>query len=393
MPAGPLNGIKILDLTRLLPGPLATQYLADLGADVIKIEDIKYPDYIRNFPPHVGGESVHFLSVNRSKKSLALDLNSDEGISVFLELVAKADVVMEGFRPGKIEELGLGFEVASRVNPGIIYVSISGYGQDSPLMKKAGHDLNYVGYAGLIALTGKNGKMAMPGLQIADIMGGSYNAVIGCLSALISRGATGKGQHVDVSMTDGVLPLLSIPLGEYLNTGTNYGPGEFMLAGGLANYHIYECQDGKYVALGSLEPKFWMGFCQMVGHPEWMGKAMPGSGQIEELKADIAELFRTKTRDEWIEYAAGFDICLSPVLHLNEIEDHPHFRSRKMITEHEHERYGKVKGIAQPLKFSGEDLHEGWAAPALGEHSKLVLKEFDFDEKQVQDLAEKGIIK
>ena len=393
MPEGPLKGIKILDLTRLLPGPLATQYMADLGAEVIKIEDIKYPDYIRFFPPQIGEHSVHYLSINRSKKSFAVNLGSNEGKALFFELVEQADIVMEGFRPGRIDAMCLGYEAAKAVNPKIIYVSISGYGQNGPLADKAGHDLNYVGYAGLIALHGKDGKMTMPGVQIADIMGGSYNAIIGSLTALISRSTTGEGQHVDVSMTDGALQMISMPLGEVLNTGAHYGPGEFMLAGGLANYHLYECQDEKYVALGSLEPKFWMAFCQMIGHPEWAAKALPGSADLEDLKKDVATLFLSKTRDEWVQLAEGHDICLSPVLGLEEIEEHPLFKARNMITEVEHAEYGKVKGISQPLKFSGSKIGKGWAPPVLGEHTELILKEFGHSDERILELRQDKVIK
>ncbi|MCP4122939.1 MAG: CoA transferase [Bacteroidetes bacterium] len=390
---GPLKGIKILDLTRLLPGPLATQYLADLGAEVIKIEDVDFPDYTRFFPPHLGSESIHYLSVNRSKKSLAIKLGSEEGKAVFFDMVRLADVVIEGFRPGMLDKLGLGYEHAKAQKSDIIYVSISGYGQDGPLSHKAGHDLNYVGYAGIMAVNGKDGESMMPGVQIADIMGGSYNAVIGCMSALFERMRTGKGQHVDVSMTDGAMQIVTMPLGESMNLNNHHKPGEFMLSGGLANYNSYACADGKYIALGALEPKFWTGFCKLIGKPEWFNEAFSGPEKTAQLKISLAELFKTRTRDEWIKMAEDADICLSPVLSLEELEVHEHFEARNMIVEHEHPSYGKLKGTNQPIKFSVSKLHKGWAPPLLGEHSVEVLRAYGFSEQKIKELNVGKVIK
>ncbi len=390
---GPLKGIRILDLTRLLPGPLATQYLADLGAEVIKIEDVDHPDYIRFFPPQIGNQSVHYLSLNRSKKSLAFKLGTEEGRQIFYDLVKASDIVIEGFRPGWMDKMGFSYETAKKVNPGIIYVSISGYGQTGPLSNKAGHDINYIGYSGVLALGGKNKKVIMPGVQIADIMGGSYNTVIACLSAVLARQQSNIGQHVDIAMTDGSMQMASMPLGEYLNSGTKYEAGEFMLSGGLANYYVYECKDGKFIALGTLEPKFWMGFCTMIEKPDWMNRALPIPAQVEALKEDLQTLFKTKTRDDWEALSQNFDVCISPVLEIDEIENHPNTITRKMIVEHEHPKYGKVKSIAQPLKFSESVLHEGWAAPTLGENNKTVLKMIDYSDELIEELAVKGIIK
>lgn len=393
MAQAPLSGIRIIDLTRLLPGPLATQYLADLGAEVIKIEDIDFPDYARFFPPHVGSESVHYLSVNRSKKSLALKLGTEAGKNVFFDLVRQADIVLEGFRPGRIAAMGLGYEKAREVNPGIIYVSVTGYGQTGPLAHQAGHDLNYAGYAGVVSLGGSDGRPAMPGVQIADIMGGSYNAVIASLTALFDRMRTGKGQWVDVSMTDGALQMATMPLAQVMNTGGSFGPGQFLLSGALANYNLYECGDGRYVALGALEPKFWTGFCKLAGKPEWVAEAFGGPEKSEKLKTQLSGLFKTRTRDEWVALGAEADVCLTPVLTLDEIPDHPHFRERGMLTEHEHPVYGKVRGANQPLKFSASQLPEGWAPPLLGEHSAEVLRGAGFDETRINSLLESGVVR
>lgn len=390
---GPLKGIRVLDLSRLLPGPLATQYLADLGAEVIKIEDVDHPDYIRFFPPQIKDQSIHYLTLNRSKKSLAFKLGTEEGKAIFYDLVKHSDVVLESFRPGWMDKMGFSYEEAKKVNPKIIYVSISGYGQTGPLSDKAGHDLNYIGYSGVLGLGGKDKKVVMPGVQIADIMGGSYNAVIACMSAIMARQQTGKGQMLDISMTDGAMQMASLALGEQMNSGTTYKAGEFMLAGGLANYNVYECKDGKSIALGTLEPKFWMGFCKMVNQPDWMNRALPIPEKVDALKKDIQALFKTKNRDEWIKLAQDFDICLSPVLEIDEVENHPNTVERKMIVEHEHPAYGKVKSIAQPIKFSESELHEGWAAPLLGEHNREVLESIGYDDAKISSLIKHKIIK
>lgn len=390
---GPLKGIKVLDLTRLLPGPLATQYLADLGAEVIKIEDAEHPDYVRFFPPQIGGQSIHYLTLNRSKKSLAFKLGTEEGRALFYDLVTKADIVIEGFRPGWVTKMGFDYDTLKAINPAIIYVSLTGYGQTGPLSKKAGHDLNYIGYSGALALGGKDGKIIMPGVQIADIMGGSYNTIIACLSAVIARHQTNTGQFIDVSMTDGAMQMSVMALGEYLNSNTKYQAGEFMLSGGLANYYVYECKDGKFIALGTLEPKFWMGFCTMIDKPEWMNRSLPTPDNVKSLKEDLQALFLTKTREEWEVLGEKFDVCMSPVLEIDEIEQHPNTIAREMIVEHEHPKYGKVKGINQPLKFSNSELHKGWAAPLLGEHNETVLKSFGYEQGQIDGLVQKGILK
>ena len=390
---GPLKGIRILDLTRLLPGPLASQYMADLGAEVIKIEDVDHPDYIRFFPPQIKNQSVHYLTLNRSKKSLSFKLGTEEGRKIFYDLILKSDIVIESYRPGWMDKMGFSYAEAKAINPAIIYISISGYGQIGPLSNKAGHDLNYIGYSGVLALGGKDGKIIMPGVQIADIMGGSYNTVIACMSAILARQTSKVGQHVDVSMTDGVMQMAAMPLGELMNSNTTYAAGEFMLSGGLANYYVYECKDQKYIVLGTLEPKFWMGFCKMVGKESWMNRALPIPDQVKALKEDLQNLFKSKTRDEWEALASNYDVCISPVLELDEIEHHPNTTARKMIVEHHHPEYGKVKGIAQPLKFSETKLHEGWAAPLLGEHNRSVLNAIEYSDDQINSLVEKGIIK
>ena len=251
----PLSGKRILDLSRLLPGAYASQMLADFGADIIKIEEPGSGDYGRFMPPHgAGGMSLYFLATNRNKRSMTLNLKSSAGREIFLRLVSQADGILESFRPGVMERLGLGYQQLKDVHPGLIYCAISGYGQDGPYRLRAGHDLNYAGYAGLLHYNrGANGEPAMPATQLGDLAGGSFMAVIGILAALVGRAQTGEGRMIDVSMTEGVMSLLPLTAAAYLNTGVAPQPGHSALDGGLPCYNIYDTQDGKYISLAALE--------------------------------------------------------------------------------------------------------------------------------------------
>ena len=374
---GPLQGIRILDLTRLLPGPLGTMLMADMGAEVIKIEDPNAPDYVRVFPPFVGGESVNYLAYNRSKKSMFLDYKTEEGRKIFFELVKTADVVVEQFRPNFLDKIGLGYEEAKKINPKIIYVSVTGYGQTGPYAHLAGHDLNYIAYAGVLGITGEmDAPPTISGVQLADIAGGSYMSVIATLSALHSRTQTGVGQHVDVSMTDAVMPLLSVPYAIYSATNHPQNRGTLPLSGGMPNYGIYECQDKKYIALGTLEPKFWGKFCDLTHKPDWKMFMVPqNTEQLLSFKNLIGELFLEKNQLEWVKFGLENDLLISPVYGLEDLENDPHLQIRQMIIETEHPTAGKLKSIGVPLKFSETEAKPSWAAPILGEDTEEILKE------------------
>lgn len=389
---GPLQGIRILDLTRLYPGPLGTMMLADMGADVIKIEDMNAPDYMRYYPPYIESESAGFIAVNRSKRSLALNLKTQKGVGIFLSLVKTADIVIEQFRPGVLAELGIGYNDACLAKPDIIYVSITGYGQDGPYAGDAGHDINFMGYAGILAATGtpRTGPV-IPGPQLGDVAGGAYMSVIACLSALWAREKTGKGQQVDVSMLDGVLPLMTLQMAHYQATQISFAPGEPPLSGGLACYGVYSCADGKHIALGILETKFWKIFCEMTGHVEWIEKHLVMGEEAESLRKEIADLFRTKTRDEWMNTAKSLDVCLTPVLDISEVEKDPQIQARQMIYEQAHPVCGKIKGIGVPLKFSGTPAQPAWPSPALGQDSKSILEEIGCQPEEIETLRKEGI--
>ncbi len=391
--AGPLKGIRLLDLTRLYPGPLGTMMLADMGAEVIKIEDMNAPDYMRFYPPYIASESAGFLAVNRSKRSIALNLKHKKGVDIFLSLLPTADIVVEQFRPGVMDEIGLGYETARRVKKNIIYVSLTGYGQNGPYTADAGHDINYIGYSGILATTGsKKTGPAIPGPQIADVAGGAYMTIIACLSALWAREKTGKGQKVDVSMLDAILPLMTLQMAHYHAAGLAPAPGEAVLTGGLACYGVYKCADGKYIALGILEEKFWKSFCELMGRPEWSGLQFVIGEEAEKLQAEIAALFQTRSRDEWISAANNCDTCLTPVLEIGEVEKDAHVQARNMIIEQTHPVCGKIQGIGVPLKFSETPAEPSWPAPVLGKDTAAIMKEIGYKQKEIKALSEKGVI-
>jgi crotonobetainyl-CoA:carnitine CoA-transferase CaiB-like acyl-CoA transferase len=390
---GPLKGIHILDFTRLYPGPLGTMMLADMGAEVIKIEDMNTPDYMRFYPPYIASESAGYLAVNRSKRSIALNLKHKKGVDIFFSLLATADIVVEQFRPGVMDEMGLGYEAARRVKDDIIYVSLTGYGQNGPYARDAGHDINYIGYAGILSTTGsrKTGPI-LPGAQIADVAGGAYMTIIACLSALWAREKTGQGQKVDVSMLDAILPLMTLQMAHYHAVGLAPAPGEAALTGGLACYGVYKCADGKYIALGILEEKFWKSFCKMVGRPEWIDQQFVIGEEAERLRGAIAALFKTRTRDEWIAAAKEYDTCLTPVLEIGEIETDPQVQARNMIIEQTHPVCGKIKGIGVPLKFSQTPAKPSLPPPVLGKDTAAIMEEIGYKPEEIKTLREEGII-
>ena len=403
----PLNGIRILDLSRLLPGAYASQMLADFGADVIKVEEPGSGDYGRFMPPHgPGGMSLYFTAINRNKRSITLNLKSAQGREVFLRMVCEADVLLESFRPGVLDRLGLGYEQLKEISPGLIYCAISGYGQDGPYRLRAGHDLNYAGYAGLLDYNrGPNGEPAMPPTQLGDLAGGSFMAVIGILTALIGHTQTGQGRFVDVSMTEGVMALLPLYATTYLNTGKAPRPGHSALDGGLPCYNIYETQDGKYVTLAALEYKFWHTFCTRIGHLELLPFHTPaGPGEREQAMDMLRAIFKTKTRDEWLAELADIDACLGPLYSLDEALNDPQALARGVTSA---KRSGarintsaaKVDETDAPLRtlpsfprISGVNGEQRYAPPALGEQTHEILREVGYSEAEIEQLKAGGVI-
>jgi alpha-methylacyl-CoA racemase len=390
--AAALEGLRVLDLSRLLPGGFCTLLLADLGAEVLKVEDTAGGDYIRWMPPYYGGEeqqregtaSAYFLALNRNKRSLRLNLKHERGREVLLRLVEDYDVLVESFRPGVMDRLGVGYDALRERNPRLIYCPISGYGQDGPLTARSGHDTNYLALNGLLGLTGRRGGPPIQSAgQIADLGGGGLMAAVGILAAVIECERSGEGQMVDVSMTDGSLSWLAMVAARYFAEQRVPQRGEPELTGGIACYVPYETKDGKWVSLGALEPKFWQNWCNGVGRADLVEKQFvhPDSGD----GAEIAAVFRERTRDEWAAFAGEHDCCLEPVLDLDEALGSELVRARGMVVELDQPGIGAVKQLGAPIKLSRTPADTGGAAPALGADTDAVLREIGIDPQPLRD--------
>ena len=393
----PLEGIKVLDLSRLLPGGFCSLLLADYGADVLKVEDTGMGDYVRWAPPyHEGVEdsarSALFLALNRNKTSMRVNLKEERGREVLLRLVREYDVVLESFRPGVLDRLGVGYDVMREVNPGIVYCAITGYGQDGPMVQRSGHDMNYLGLIGLLGLTGDAGGPPVQAAgQIADIGGGGLMAAFGILAALAERGRSGEGQLVDVSMADGALSWLAMNAARYLADGEVPRRGGESLAGAFICYRPYECSDG-WVTLGALEPKFWKAWCEGVGREDLVDRAFDGPGS--EAHAAVVEVFRGRTRDEWTRFASEHDCCLEPVLDLDEALDSDLVRAREMVVELDQPgAEAPVRLLGAPVKLSRTPADTNrLPGPALGEHTEAVLRDAGYDDDEIAALLQSGAV-
>ncbi len=394
---GALAGIRILDLSRLLPGGFCSQLLADHGADVLKVEDTCLGDYVRWAPPfHEGAEdsakSALFLALNRNKRSIRVDLKQPEGRDVLLALVRDHDVVLESFRPGVLDRLGVGYEAMRAVNPRVVYCAITGYGQTGPLRDRAGHDMNYLGLAGLLGLTGDAGGPPVQAAgQIADLGGGALMAAFGILAALRERERSGEGQLVDVSMTDGALSWLAMVAARHFADGNVPGRGELELAGGLLCYKPYACADG-WVTFGALEPKFWAAWCRGVGREDLVEQHFaPVGGDVH---AEVEGIFAARTRAEWEQFAQDVECCLEPVLGLDEALASEHVRARGMVAEIDQPgAKGPVRVLASPVKLSRTPAAaDRLPGPGLGEHTVEVLRAAGYAEDAIDALLASGAV-
>ncbi|HEU4657034.1 MAG TPA: CaiB/BaiF CoA-transferase family protein [Capillimicrobium sp.] len=393
----PLEGIRVLDLSRLLPGPFCSLLLADFGADVVKVEDTGMGDYVRWATPKFDGvedtaAGAFFLALNRNKRSVRVDLKREEGREVLLRLVRDADVLLESFRPGVLDRLGVGYERLRQENPGLVYCAISGYGQDGPYRDRSGHDMNYLGLAGVLGLTGeKDGPPVQAAGQIADIGGGAQMAAFAILAALRERDRSGEGQLVDVSMTDGALSWMTMMTARVFAGDAVPRRGELELAGRLLCYRPYECADG-WVTLGALEPKFWQAWCRGVGREDLIAHQFdpPGSDAHREVEA----VFKARTRAEWQAFAGEHDCCLEPVLELDEVLDSELVRARDMVVELDQPgATAPVRALGVPVKLSRTpgDPHR-LPGPALGEHTAALLAEAGYGEQEIAALMESGAV-
>jgi alpha-methylacyl-CoA racemase len=393
----PLEGIRVLDLSRLLPGGFCSLLLADFGADVLKVEDTGMGDYVRWAAPKYPGvedsaAGALFLALNRNKSSIRLDLKSEGGREVFLRLVKEHDVLLESFRPGVLDRIGVGYERLREVNPALVYCAITGYGQDGPLRDRSGHDMNYLGLVGLLGLTGDaDGPPVQAAGQIADIGGGAQMAAIGILAALRERDRSGQGQLVDVSMADGSLSWLAMVAARYFAEESAPRRGELELAGRLVCYRPYTCADG-WVTLGALEPKFWAAWCRGVGREDLIEKQFDGPGSP--THAEVEGIFMERTREQWSAFAAEHDCCLEPVLDLDEALHSDLVRERGMVAELDQpgaERPVRLLGVPVKLSRTPGDPNRR-PGPGLGEQTDAVLRSLGYDDAEVAALKAAGAV-
>jgi len=376
----------VLDLSRLLPGPLCSLILAELGAEVVKIEDPGGGDWLRLLPPLKQGMGGAFYALNRGKRSLVLDLKKPAAREAFLRLVPRSDVVLESFRPGVMERLGLGYADLSAANPRLVLCSISGYGQTGPLRERAGHDIDYLALSGTLAAGGTpSGSPALPGIQVADLAGGALWAAIRILAAL----RTGEAAHLDVSMTEGALAFLLPWLGDLAFGAPPLRRGEGTLNGGFAGYGTYRTADGGHLAVGALEPKFWAGLCRALGRPADMGDLVAAPQRQRELREELQACFSGATREEWAERLAPADVCTEPVLEMQELEAHPQHRARGVFYTLEDPERGPITLPRLPL--DGKPART--PAPTLGQHTEEVLREAGFTDEELLQLRAEGAIR
>jgi len=391
--SGPLASLKVLDFSTLLPGPFASLMLADMGAEVLRIESPTRMDLLRVLPPHDQGTSASHAYLNRNKRSLALDLKQAEALEIVRELVKGYDIVLEQFRPGVMERLGLGYAALKAINPRLIYVSITGYGQTGPYKDRAGHDINYLALAGVASHTGRQDSGPLPlGVQLADVAGGSLHAVVGLLAAVIARQQSGVGQYLDVSMTDCSFSLNAMAGAGYLACGVEPGRETHVLNGG-SFYDYYRSRDGRWMSVGSLEPAFMQQLCVTLGRPELEAQGLsPKPAQQKALKQALQVEFEKRSFEELCELFAGVDACVEPVLSLSEAVEHPQLKARELVAQVPRADGSTQAQMACPLKFS-----EGLPAPrhigaAVGAHSDEVLMELGLSPQRISELRSAKVI-
>src|SRR3954470_9040031 len=389
-----LQGVRVLDLSRLLPGGFCSLLLADFGADVIKVEDTGMGDYVRWSPPYYEGaddsaKGALFLALNRNKRSIRIDLKNESGREVLLRLAKDADVLLESFRPGVLDRLGVGYETLREANPGLVICAITGYGQDGPLRDRSGHDMNYLGLVGLLGLTGEAGGPPIQAAgQIADVGGGALMAAFGIMAALRHRDRTGEGQVVDVSMADGALSWLAMGAARHFADGSVPQRGGLELAGSLVCYRPYQCADG-WVTLGALEPKFWQAWCRGVGREDLVEKQFEQPGSAAHV--EVQSIFMERTREQWEAFAGEHDCCLEPVLGLDEALDSELVHAREMVVAVDQPgAESEVRLLGVPVRLSRTPGAPAGPGPALGEHTEEVLSAAGYSAEEIAALLESG---
>lgn len=387
-----LKGLKVLDLTRLLPGPFCSMVMADYGAQILKIEAPGAGDYLRSWSPQVDGVSAFFLAVNRNKSSMTLNLKEKEGQELFKKLILDYDVVLESFRPGVMERLGCSYKELSAIKPSLIYCAISGYGQSGPESLKAGHDLNYMAESGVLNTTSGREISAISGIQVADVAGGALYAVSAVLAAYIKVLKGGKGACLDISMTDGLVSMLPLLSAYHYALGLEPGPDTTMFNGQLACYHIYRTKDGREIALGALEKKFWHNFCRVIERDDLLKGDHQELSRQAVLKKELAAIFASRDAGQWQSLLAGQDTCCEVLRTMTEVHSDPHFQERGMFWYLPLDNGSELLQTNCAVMVDESKPTQHQPAPKLGEHTDQILNDLGYDQKSITDLRERGVI-
>ena len=385
----PLDGTLVLDLARGYPGAYTTMILADFGANVIRID----PPSRTPSVPEIAVREAAFNTVNRNKRSAVVNLQTPEGQEVFQRLVKKADVLLEGFRPGVMRRLNAGYDALKTINPRLVYCSLSGFGQTGPYAHLPGHDMNYIAIAGLLSQIGpKGGAPCLPSNYLADIAGAGLNGVIGILLALAAREKTGQGQYIDIAYLDGAMSLMAYDAPLYFATGSVPRRGETQFTGSLPWINVYRCKDGEYITVATLEGHLYENLCRALGRDDLASKQRATPEENEKIRAAFAEIFLTRTRDEWWEFLKDKDTCVGPVYYLDETVADPQVRHREMVVEMTHPQLGTVRQLGIPVKLSETPGQIKSVGVPSGTDSRQILVELGYSDREIQSLHERGAI-
>ncbi|MFH1623621.1 MAG: CaiB/BaiF CoA-transferase family protein [Pseudomonadota bacterium] len=390
--SGALEGIKILDVSRLLPFNYCTLMLADLGAEVLKIEEPKIGDYMRWFPPKLKKENAAFLMANRNKKSMTLNLREEKGKEILRQLAKEHDVLFESFRPGVMKRLGVGYDDLKKVNPRLVFCSSTGYGQDGPYKDRPGHDMNYISVAGILEATGRHtGAPVIPGIPIADMSIGIFSA-FSILAGIISRDRTGKGQYIEVSMTDCMVSYNMMNIASFIASQRSQDSQILGIAGETPCYNVFKTRDGKFISLGNIEDKFWVNLLKLIGREELKEYQFATGEKQKKAMDELQNVFLSKTRKEWLDLFEGKDICYAPVNDIEDLMADPQVKHRQMLLKTDQPGEGEMTTVGFPFKFSETPGKIKTPAPSLGQHTEEILKSLGYEDPDINEMRAKNII-